>query len=264
MNSFRIIDLPEKYVPLYCVCLEDWSEEIKEAGNHKREWYEKMKDIGLGVKLALSGEDVPAGMIQYYPIQYSPARGENLYFIQCVWVHGYKKGRGNFQKKGMGSALLEAAEQDIRERGAGGAAAWGVSLPFWMRAAWFKKHGYVETDRRKQAVLLWRRFKDDAQPPEWRKPGKEIPGNGPDGKVQVTGFVQGVCPAMNIVFERSKRAAEELKDKVTFLQVDTSEPEVLDEWGIADGIYLAGKEMRTGPPPSYRKIKKRIIKAAGR
>ncbi len=42
----NIIDLNEKHLPLYFVCLEDWSEEMKEAGNHKKVWYNKMKDKG--------------------------------------------------------------------------------------------------------------------------------------------------------------------------------------------------------------------------
>ena len=48
----KIIDLTDEYEKLYFMCLEDWSEEIKEAGNHKEVWYSKMKDKGLRVKLA--------------------------------------------------------------------------------------------------------------------------------------------------------------------------------------------------------------------
>lgn len=39
----QIIDLPEEHKPLYFACLEDWSEEIKEAGDHKEIWYHSMK-----------------------------------------------------------------------------------------------------------------------------------------------------------------------------------------------------------------------------
>jgi hypothetical protein len=45
----RIIDLNEQYEQLYFVCLEDWSDEIKEAGGHKANWYHKMKNKGLRV-----------------------------------------------------------------------------------------------------------------------------------------------------------------------------------------------------------------------
>ena len=67
----NIIDLADKHNQLYFACLEDWSDEMKEAGNHKELWYHKMKDKGLGVKLALDDNGEVGGMIQYVPIDYS-------------------------------------------------------------------------------------------------------------------------------------------------------------------------------------------------
>ena len=93
--------------------------------------------------------------------------GSGLYFIPCIWVHGHKQGRGNFQGRGMGSALLAAAEEDARALGAKGMAAWGLWLPFWMRASWFKKHGYRSVDRDGIASLVWKPFAADARPPRW-------------------------------------------------------------------------------------------------
>ncbi len=87
----EITDLSEKYQNTYFLCLEDWSDEIKEAGDHKKNWYMKMKDKGLRVKIAVK-ENKACGMIQYLPIKHSFAEGEDLYVILCVWVHGYKKG----------------------------------------------------------------------------------------------------------------------------------------------------------------------------
>ena len=89
----RIVDLSEEYEGNYFVCLEDWSDEMKEAGNHKEHWYRKMKGKGLRVKLALNDEKRPVGMIQYIPIEYSFVQGAELYFVLCIWVHGYK-GKG--------------------------------------------------------------------------------------------------------------------------------------------------------------------------
>jgi hypothetical protein len=48
----KIVDLTPEHEHLYFCCLEDWSDEIKEAGDHKACWYCKMKDNGLRVKLA--------------------------------------------------------------------------------------------------------------------------------------------------------------------------------------------------------------------
>ncbi len=252
----KTIDLSSEHESLYFNCLEDWSEEMKESGDHKCLWYGKMKDKGLRVKLALDDSGEVGGMIQFYPCEYSNIEAKDLYFISCIWVHGYKEGRGNFQKKGMGSALLAAAEKAAKDTGASGIAAWGISLPFWMKASWYKKHGYLKTDKDGMAVLLWKKFKDDAVPPKWIKQ-KKTPSKSA-GKVTVTAFIHGGCPAQNIVFERAKRAAEEFGDKVEFVKIDTSDREVFLEWGILDALFIDGKSINTGPPPKYEKLFKII------
>lgn len=254
----KIIDLTKELEKLYFVCLEDWSDQMKEAGNHKENWYNKMKDNGLVVKLALDENDNVGGMIQYLPIENSFIEGKNLYFIKCIWVHGYKKGRGNFTKKGMGKALLKAAEEDVRKKNAKGIVAWGIPLPFWMKASWFKKYGYKKVDQVGflDPVLLWKPFVEDAIPPKWvrqkKKPGKT------HGKVRVTGFINGWCPAQNITFERAKRAASEFGDQVEFHEINTLKNDNFQEWGISDALYIDDKQVRTGPAPSYEKIKRKI------
>ena len=65
----RVIDLPKEHEQLYYVCLEDWSDEMKEAGNHKESWHKRMKERGLRVKLALDDAGQVGGMIQYVPIE---------------------------------------------------------------------------------------------------------------------------------------------------------------------------------------------------
>lgn len=254
----KIIDLTEQHKPLYFLCLENWSEEIREGLHHKECWYAKMKDKGLRVKLAVDEKGEVGGMIQYYPIEHSFAEGKDLYFISCIWVHGYKKGRGNFQKKGMGKALLHAAEEDVRSLGAKGIAAWGVALPFWMKASWFKKYGYRKADTTGLLgqVLLWKPFSADASPPKWIREKKK-PETSP-GKVTVTGFLNGWCPAFNMIFERAKRASAEFGGKVEFREINTFDRNILHEWGISDGVYIDSKKIGWGPPLSYKKMKKRI------
>lgn len=258
----RIVDLDEHRLPLYLVCLEDWSDEIKEAGHHKEVWYQRMKDKGLRVKLALDDQDTVGGMIQYVPIEYSCVEGSDLYFINCIWVHGHKQGRGSFQHRGMGKALLEAAEVDAKELGAKGIVAWGLLIPVFMRASWFKKHGYRSVDRQGIQVLLWKPFTSDAVEPKWIRP-KGKPPLAQD-KVTVTAFRNGWCPAQNLAFERAKRAAAEpqFADKVVFREVDTFDRSELLRFGISDALFVNHKQVWTGPPPSYEKITKLISKQA--
>ncbi len=254
----KITDLTEEYLNTYCVCLEDWSEEMKEAGDHKRCWYDGMKNKGLGVKLAISENGVAVGMIQYLPIEHSFAEGKELYVILCIWVHGHKQGVGNHQKKGIGKQLLQAAEEDVKERGASGMAAWGLSIPVWMKASWFKKRGYSKVDQNgfMGPLLLWKPFSEDGKPPRWirqmKKPEK-VP-----GELTVTGFINGWCPVYNMAFERAKRASRELGDQVTFREINTMERDTFLEWGISDALFINEKQVRTGPPPSYKKIRKKI------
>ncbi len=259
----EVRDISPAEESLYFVCLEDWSEEMKEAGDHKERWYRLLKERGLRVKLARDERGEIGGMIQYLPIKHSAAEGRDLYFIQCIWVHGHKKGRGDFRKRGMGKALLAAAEEDARALGAKGMAAWGISLPVFMRASWFRKRGYTPVDTDGMSVLLWKPFADDAVAPRWVR-RKKAPAGEP-GVVTVTGFLYGWCPAMNMAFERARRAVAELGagsgGRVRFREIRTDDPAVFAEWGMRDALFVDGRQVRTGPPPSYQKIR-RIV--AGR
>jgi GNAT superfamily N-acetyltransferase len=253
----QIVDISEKYANSYFMCLEEWSEELKDAGNHKELWYEKMKEKGLRIKLAIE-EEVACGMIQYVPVEESFVEGKDLYFVHCIWVHGYKEGIGNYQKKGIGKLLLEAAEEDARSLKAKGMAAWGLSIPVWMKASWYKKQGYKKIDKNGMAVLLWKAFDNTAIPPKWIKEKKK-PEKHSD-HVSVVCFKNSWCPALNIAYERAKRASAEFGDLVKFEEIDTFNRENLIEWGISDALFIDGKQMRTGPPPSYKKIHKKISK----
>ena len=253
----EIINLSEKYHDIYFHCLEDWSADIKEAGNHKEIWFNEMNEKGLRVKLAVEN-DKACGMIQYIPVEHSDIEGKDSYFIKCIWVHGHKQGIGNQQRKGMGKALLSAAEEDIRSMNKKGVAAWGLSLPFWMKASWFKKYGYKKVDKNGMAALMWKPFTEDAITPQWIKEKKRPQKD--NGKVVVTSFLNGWCPVQSLVHERAKRAAQELGDKVEFHEINTMARNVLCEWGISDALFVDGKQVRTGPPPSYEKIWKIIAK----
>jgi GNAT superfamily N-acetyltransferase len=258
----KIIDLTPEYESIYFCCLEDWNDEVREAGDHKACWFNRMKTRGLRVKLAQDEHGVIGGMIQYLPIEESFAEGRDLYTVMCIWVHGHKKGRGDFRKKGMGKALLTAAEEDVKAMGAKGLVTWGVSLPFFMRASWFKKQGYKVIDKNGMMRLLWKPFSEEAVPPAFIKQKKKPALIA--GKVNVSLFLNGWCTAQNMVYERAKRAAADFKDKVVVNEYHTSDKDLLREWGISDALFIDRKEVRNGPPPEYKKIRKLIEKRVRR
>ncbi len=255
----EIVDIAEEYRETYCNCLEDWSDEMKEAGSLKSRWYDRNRDQGLRVKLARDEQGRIVGMIHYAPIERAPAIGEGLYYVYCIWVHGHKKGVGDHRRRGIGKALLDAAERDAKALGGKGLAAWGITLPFFMRSKWFKKNGYSVADRDGMVELVWKSFAADAIPPKLLKPMKK-PESGTD-RPKVTCFRNGWCQAQNIACERMKRAAGELGGAVDIVEIDTDRRDVMDDWGYGDAIFVDGRQVVTGPPPTLDKLR-RILKKA--
>ena len=43
-----IIPLSPEHEHLYCVCLEDWSDELKEGGDHKAKWLRRWPPEACG------------------------------------------------------------------------------------------------------------------------------------------------------------------------------------------------------------------------
>jgi hypothetical protein len=127
-----------------------------------------------------------------------------------------------------------------------------------MQAKWFKKRGYQVVDKIGIQALLWKPFHEGAVVPKLirqkKKPEKVA------GQVTVCAFKNGWCPASNIVFERAKRASHELGEKIEFIEYDTTKRDIFSEWGVMDALFIDGKEVQTGPPPSYDKIYKLIEK----
>ena len=260
----RVIDISNDNKQTYFLCLEQYSDEMKEAVTAKENWYNEMKGRGLRVKLAEDDTGDIGGMIQYFPIEESWVEGRDLYFVSCIWVHSSKDGKKNFQNKGMGKALLKAAEEDVRSMGKKGIVVWGTSLPVWMKASWYKKQGYAPVEKKGLFgdVLLWKTFSDDAHPPKWVKAEKK-PERSSD-KVKITCMSSGWCSAMNLSCHRVSEVAEEFGDQVEVEQFQLTGGKALREWGASDVIYIDGKKVGLGPPPSKEKIRKIIEKKARR
>lgn len=255
----KITDITPDDEPLYYCCLEEWSDEMKEAGDYKARWYSRMKAKGARVKFARDDKGIIGGMIQYIPIEHTAFAGKNLWVILCIWVHGHKKGRGDYRKQGMGSALIKAVEEDCKKHGVDGVVAWGLAIPAFMRASWFKRKGYKVVDKQGIIRLLFKPCKMNVLPPKFIRPDK-FPSKS-DDKVNVSMFVNGWCPAQNIAYQRVKQAARLFPGKIDLYEYDCLLPDVRAEWGVLDGLYIDGKEMKTGPPPSFNKIKRKLARS---
>ena len=251
---FDIVNLTDDFVREYVVCLEDWQYTCNMIFDPRpqKKWIQKKKKQGLQIKLAISSTKRPIGMIEYLPIEYSRAKGDRLFFINCLWVHGYEKGVGNNQGKGIGTSLLRAAENDAKNKGAIGMAAGGNNHR--TLSTWYKGHGYSVVDSMvdlgafglPEFDLLWRPFKDSAVPPQWYRRSKQLPRV--RGKVTLNVFNSGWCPGRNYLLEGAVREAMGLGPMVAVNYYDTSDPMILREWGISDGLFIDGKSFRDSRP----------------
>ena len=260
----QIIDLDPAHEPLYFVCLEDWSGEMDEAGDHKQAWYRCMKEKGLRVKLALDDSGKAVGMIETLPIEVSIAQGSGLFYVNCIWVHGHPQGVGDQRKRGYGKALLAAAEDDAKAAGAKGMAAHAMALPFWIPASFYKKHGYTIVDKDGMMRLLFKPFTPDALPPEMIRQRDKPAKNQNPGKVTVTYYLTGSCPACSIVYERAKKVAAEFGDRVVMQTVDTMNRETYLRCGNQNCLFIEDRQASYGPPLTAAKIRKRIGKQVRR
>ncbi len=254
----NIRDLTEADLSKYFCCLEDYADILEKGKAYKQRWYDQMKDKGLRVKLAIDDDGTTAGMIQYMPVEHTHITGKDMYFIYCIWVHGHKMGIGNRQKRGLGKALLTAAEEDAKALGSKGIIAWGMKIPVWMKVAWFRKQGFKTTDSQGIMALVYKSFAPGTQKPSFPKPKKKPVSS--NEKVILTDFVNGWCPFTNVTHFNAEKITSELKDKVELITLDTTDKAVLDEWGIGEGLFINGKEVRSAPPLSYEKLKKKVEK----
>ena len=69
----RVVDVDDTTKTLFCQCLEDWNDEVREAGDRRCRWFDRLTLRGLRARLALDDAGTPGGMIQYLPIERAPA-----------------------------------------------------------------------------------------------------------------------------------------------------------------------------------------------
>jgi GNAT superfamily N-acetyltransferase len=174
---------------------ENESAEIDACCKRRLAWLKDNYEYGVRAKAALlDGERV--GFIYVIPIEACPwgPLGRDLMAVPCLVAHSKAKNRG------IGRALLAAAEDEARAQGKKGLVVQAYDHDFWfMPAAYFLKQGYGIAERtgkpadltadggtKSEFMILWKTFDESAETPEFLKPDYEY---GPiSGKVVVDLF----------------------------------------------------------------------------
>jgi len=216
----------------------DWDR----GGAVRRSWIEEMLPRGLQIKVALDG-DQPIGFIHLLPIEHSAFGliGRDLLTIPCLALQDAHHGQG------VGRMLMEAAEVASRTTDARGLAVMGHEWEddFWfMRADFFKHFGYQEAGRRGNAVILWKRFTDDAEPPRFFDPSwdyEPVP-----GKVAFDAFWHRQCQTTATEISNVREVCAEFGDRVLLREYDATDPAVRERYEIGRLLAVNGREIGWG------------------
>jgi len=212
------------------------------GGALRKAWIEEMLPQGLQIKVALDGEQ-PIGFIHLLPIEHTAfgLKGHGILTMPCLALKDAYHGRG------IGRMLMEAAEAAARATDAQGLALVGHEWEddFWfMRADFFRHFGYEEADRRGSAVILWKRFADDAEPPHFFEPAWEyepLP-----SKVAFDAFWNRQCLTSTVEIRNVREVCAEYGDRVLLREYDATDPVVRERYQIGRLLAVNGREIGWG------------------
>ncbi|MBD3163422.1 MAG: hypothetical protein GF346_13100 [Candidatus Eisenbacteria bacterium] len=253
----HILDVTPETEPTFLRCLHDERPDDPRVVALRRRWVDAHRDSGLRAKVLILETGEVAGMCQSLPIERSHLLGRDLLAILCIWVHGYDHHIGNRQGNGYGRLILGTIEREARASGFAGVAAWGMDFPYWNPVSFYEHMGYERADKQGMAVLVWKPFTATAAPPRFHRevrrpePGAE--------KVSVTIFCNGWCTGSCEGCIKTRDAVEGLADRIDYREIDTADPEVLQSWGISEGLYVEGELYRPYEPPCTSEVLRRDL-----
>jgi GNAT superfamily N-acetyltransferase len=231
------------------------SDEIDRCGRAREAWLQEACAQGARVKVALL-EGRQIGFLYLLPIEISPwgPLGEGLMVIPCLYVQ--KEGNG----RGLGRALLDAAEVEARGQGRTGIVTEAYHHDFWfMPASFFLRHGYTEVWRQGSDALLWKPFDPEAKPPrplESQYRFEPVP-----GRVVVDLFWQTFCQTSCIEAQRVREVAAEFGEAVVLRDHSADDRATLLCYQNPRSIYVNGRRIDWGYEAPREGIREAISRA---
>jgi ribosomal protein S18 acetylase RimI-like enzyme len=236
---------------------ENESAEIDASCGRRLTWLKGNYENGIRTKAALLDSE-RVGFIYIMPIEVCPwgPLGQNLMVVPCLVAHSKAKNRG------VGRALLAAAEEETRAQGRKGLVIEAYDWDFFfMPLAYFEKLQFEEVERVDNSVLLWKRFDETAEPPRHLKPdykSEPVP-----GRVVVDLFYNTFCETSDIEAERVREVAAEFGDGVILNEYPADDRETLLKYQIPRGIYVNGESIFWGHEAPKEGVREAINKALG-
>lgn len=256
MASIKVREMEpsDEYFVFTCSHVNE-TDEIDVMSERRGVWLKENYSLGLRVKVGLL-DDEPVGFAYLIPIDICPwgPLGKDLMVLPCLWVIRSE------QNKGVGHALMEAAEKEARGQERKALVVTGFYNDFWfMPAAFFEKHGFSVVHRKDDIAILWKVFDESAEQPKFLERNykfKAIP-----DKVVVDLFWQSFCGTSNGEAQRVREVVDEFDDSVVLNEYCADDRDVLLGYQIPRGIFVNGSQIDWGFAAPKDGIREAISKA---
>ena len=220
-------------------------------------WLRDQCEKGLRIKVAIV-EGGHAGFLYLMPIEMAPAGpiGQGLSVIQCLTV------KEEVQNRGVGQALVAAAEEEARRQGRKGVVVTGFYHDFWfMPAPFFEKCGFTVAKRNGNVAILWKVIDDSAETPSFLERRYQF--TPVEGKVVVDLFWSRSCLTTDTEAQRVREVAAEFGDSVELHEYCSDNLAIRSQYQIYRAIFIDGKEVGWGYEAPRDGLRKAIREAMG-
>jgi GNAT superfamily N-acetyltransferase/thiol-disulfide isomerase/thioredoxin len=242
------------------------SEEIDACAERRLAWLRGRYGEGLRVKVALvDGKQV--GFLYVMPIEVSPwgPLGQDLMTIPCLVVQAGTAG------KGVGRALIDAAERETRKQGRKGLVTTAYYHDFWfMPARFFERCGFSKVNSRRvtaegekeylsEETVLWKVLDPSAKPPDFMERAyrfEPVP-----GKVVVDLFWNTFCQTSDLEAHRVGEVVREFGDSVVLREYCADDPRIRSRYQVPRGILVNGTEIGWGYEAPKEGVRKALADA---
>jgi GNAT superfamily N-acetyltransferase len=187
--------------------------------------------------LAINGK-VPMGLLECVPIEHAlePITGKNSLFINCMWI------LPPFWGRNVAKVLIKTFIERAREIGSASVLTydkenWFETTIEYMPTDFFKKYGFVETDRDGSRVLLFMDF-NGISPPKFIRTVLNSDLNNQKPTVNI--LCNDQCPWSTFMVKEIQEGIKEIKGSNVKL-ISTNDREYIEKWGISRGVILNDK-----------------------
>jgi GNAT superfamily N-acetyltransferase len=192
----------------------------------------KTKDLSVKGKII-------AGLIEYSPIENAnfPVKGENLAFIDCIWVIP------PFWQKGVAKNLMENFLERTHAQNFSGTAVIAYEKESWweffdyMPSWFFQKFGFRQVERDGNSILMLKNYKD-VQPPKFISAKPKSTSMHRKTKVEL--FWSNQCPYSWWVKKLAEKEFSKSSD-IELSFVNTDDRKTVEKSGITFGLKVNGK-----------------------